>query len=270
MLSPEQYANRISKLTGADVVIEQGDSRLASTSANAPAELPDDGAAAVDGTDFRVTSFDAPAVGGDVTVRLLLPDQDTADPTAAPSLFAAAAFVGFLALAFIFAVAVSRRLQSEIQRLLVAAQRLGGGDFSVEVPAEGNDEFAALGKEFNSMARQLEARLEELQRERARLQEAIRRVGESFSASLDRVGLLEIVVQTAVDGIGAVGRPRHDARRGGPPEGGRPHRRAGGASGARCTPPRRRSSTPGRSPRSRSAARARWPRRSAPPRTATR
>jgi diguanylate cyclase (GGDEF)-like protein len=203
MLSPEQYANRISKLTGADVVIEQGDSRLASTSANAPSDLPEDGAAAVDGTDFRVTSFAAPALGGEVTVRLLLPDQDTADPTARPSLFAAAAFVGFLALAFVFAVAVSRRLQSEIQRLLVAAQRLGSGDFSVTVPAEGNDEFGALGKEFNSMARQLEARLEELQRERARLQEAIRRVGESFAAGLDRVGLLEIVVQTAVDGIGA-------------------------------------------------------------------
>ena len=85
----------------------------------------------------------------------------------------------------------------------MAAQRLGAGDFSVTVPAEGNDEFGALGREFNSMARQLEGRLEELQRERGRLQEAIRRVGESFSASLDRVGLLEIVVQTAVDGIGA-------------------------------------------------------------------
>ena len=203
MLSPEQYANRIATLTGADVVIEEGDTRLASTRPTAPAELPEEGGAAVDGTDFRVTSFEAPSIGGPVVVRLLLPDQDTADPTAAPSLAAAAAFVGFLALAFVFAVAVSRRLQSEIQRLLVAAQRLGGGDFSVTVPAEGNDEFAALGKEFNSMARQLEARLEELQRERARLQEAIRRVGESFAAGLDRVGLLEIVVQTAVDGIGA-------------------------------------------------------------------
>ena len=53
------------------------------------------------------------------------------------------------------------------------------------------------------MARQLEARLEDLQRERGRLQEAIRRVGESVAAGLDRVGLLEIVVQTAVDGTGA-------------------------------------------------------------------
>ncbi|HEX5780373.1 MAG TPA: diguanylate cyclase, partial [Solirubrobacteraceae bacterium] len=203
MLSPEQYANRIAKLTGADVVIEEDGTRLASTGPSAPAELPEEGGVAVDGTDYRVSSFTVPAVGGEVDVRLLLPDRDTANPTSPESLAAAAAFVAFLVLAFIFAVAVSRRLQSEIQRLLVAAQRLGAGDFSVTVPADGNDEFAALGKEFNSMARQLEARLEELQRERARLQEAIRRVGESFSASLDRVGLLEIVVQTAVDGIGA-------------------------------------------------------------------
>ena len=71
------------------------------------------------------------------------------------------------------------------------------------VPAEDDDDFGELGKEFNSMARQLEARLEDLQRERGRLQEAIRRVGESVAAGLDRRGLLEIVVQTAVDGTGA-------------------------------------------------------------------
>jgi diguanylate cyclase (GGDEF)-like protein len=203
MNSPEQYADRIFKLTRANVVVEQDAERLATTQPGAPSKIPNKGAVTVSGTDYRVASFDASAVAGDVGVRLLLPKGDTADPRDTPSLLAAAVFVGFLVLAFVFAVAVSRRLQSEIQRLLVAAQRLGSGDFSVTVPAEGNDEFGALGKEFNSMARQLEARLEELQRERARLQEAIRRVGESFAAGLDRVGLLEIVVQTAVDGIGA-------------------------------------------------------------------
>ncbi len=203
MVGPEQYAERISSLTGAGVVVEQGGERLVATQTDAPSDIPDEGAVEVSGTDYRVTAFPGPAVGDDVEVKLLLPKGDTADPLDPASLFAAAAFIGFLVLAFIFAVAVSRRLQSEIQRLLVAAQRLGSGDFSVTVPAEGNDEFGALGKEFNSMARQLEARLEDLQRERARLQEAIRRVGESFAAGLDRVGLLEIVVQTAVDGIGA-------------------------------------------------------------------
>ena len=136
---------------------------------------------------------------------------------------------------------VSRTLQAEVQRLLHAAQRLGRGDFTVSVPAEGNDEFAALGKEFNSMARQLEARLEDLRRERGRLQEAIRRVGESFARGLDRVGVLEIVVQTAVDGVGAAcGRatmrraaPTRRWRRSPAPATRRP-------STARCTPPRRR------------------------------
>ena len=203
MATADTYAERISKLTSTDVVIEQDGRQVLTTRTDTPAELPEKGAVEVGGSDFRTLSFPAAAVGGDATIWLLLPEGDTASPTDDASLWALGAFLGFLLLAFVFAVAVSRRLQSEIQRLLVAAQRLGGGDFSVTVPAEGNDDFAALGKEFNSMARQLEGRLEELQRERARLQEAIRRVGESFSASLDRVGLLEIVVQTAVDGIGA-------------------------------------------------------------------
>ena len=53
--------------------------------------------------------------------------------------------VGFLLLAFAFAVAVSRALQGQIERFLEAARRLGGGDFSTAVPTEGRDEFAALG-----------------------------------------------------------------------------------------------------------------------------
>jgi diguanylate cyclase (GGDEF)-like protein len=226
MISPDDYAERIRKLTGAEVVVELGGGERVTTGTETPSEIPDDGAVEVSGSDYRVRSFSWSAVGGDVQIRLL-EDSNTVDDEARWSLAAAGVFIVFLLLAFFFAVTVSRRLQSEIQRLLVAAQRLGGGDFSVTVPTEGNDEFAALGKEFNSMARQLEARLEDLQRERARLQEAIRRVGESFAAGLDRVGLLEIVVQTAVDGIGAsAGRAsmrgdddrRHEAARAGEPD----------------------------------------------------
>jgi diguanylate cyclase (GGDEF)-like protein len=65
------------------------------------------------------------------------------------------------------------------------------------------------------MARQLETRLEELQLERARLQETVRRVGESLGKGLDRDALLGIVVQTAVDGVGAEC-GRVVMRRGGP------------------------------------------------------
>jgi diguanylate cyclase (GGDEF)-like protein len=53
------------------------------------------------------------------------------------------------------------------------------------------------------MSRQLAERLEELNQERARLQEAMRRIGQTFASNLDRQGLLDIVVQTAVDGVEA-------------------------------------------------------------------
>jgi diguanylate cyclase (GGDEF)-like protein len=111
--------------------------------------------------------------------------------------------VGFLLLAFAFALAVSRALQGQIAGLLEGARRLGGGDFSTPVPTEGSDEFSALAEEFNKMSRQLEARLEELSQERARLEDSIRRVGQTFASSLDREGLLEIVVRTAADALGA-------------------------------------------------------------------
>jgi diguanylate cyclase (GGDEF)-like protein len=109
----------------------------------------------------------------------------------------------FLVLAFAFAIMVSRSLQARIAQLLGAARRLGRGDFDVDVPTEGSDEFAQLGTEFNQMARQLQSRLHELQREQARLQLAVRRVGDSFARGLDREALLDIAVETAVDGVGA-------------------------------------------------------------------
>jgi diguanylate cyclase (GGDEF)-like protein len=53
------------------------------------------------------------------------------------------------------------------------------------------------------MAHQLEARLEDLRLERARLQESIRRIGQTAASNLDRDGLLEIFVRTTADAVGA-------------------------------------------------------------------
>jgi diguanylate cyclase (GGDEF)-like protein len=205
----QEYADELRDVNGVDVIVSAGNEPPASTLPELPRDLlPTRGDTEIAGTPYRVAAFRGVGFDGrPVVVRQLVKNQNGAGLLSTNSLFVIGVLIGFLVLAFAFALTVSRTLQGEIQRLLVAAQRLGRGDFSVAVPAEGNDEFAALGKEFNSMARELKGRLEELQRERARLQEAIRRVGESFAAGLDRVGLLEIVVQTAVDGVGAaVGR----------------------------------------------------------------
>ena len=42
-----------------------------------------------------------------------------------------------------------RALQGQIREMLGAARRIGGGDFSGEVPVSGKDEMAGLASEFN-------------------------------------------------------------------------------------------------------------------------
>src|SRR5436305_5381495 len=165
---------------------------------------PGVGTVKVGGTDFRVASFSAPGFEvAPVRVSVLYDNARTASSVSRSRLVVTGVLAGFLVLAFLFAIAVSRALQGQIERFLQAARRLGGGDFSTAVPTEGRDEFAELGAEFNKMSRQLEGRLEELRQERARLQGSIRRIGETFASNLDREALLEIVVDTALDGLAA-------------------------------------------------------------------
>jgi len=196
------FATRLEDTAEVGVVVLQGREVLGASRAElARSSLPESGSTEIEGTSYRVSTLEVEGFDGEkLALRITLPESASGG---SPSLLVIGALAGFLLLAVAFAYTVSRTLQAEVQRLLEAARAIGRGDFSKRVPTEGNDEFAALGSEFNLMARELESRLEELQRERARLQEAIRRVGLSFTKSLDRVGLLEVVVQTAVDGVEA-------------------------------------------------------------------
>ena len=202
-VTASSFADHLGGLAAVVVVVLKGDQVLASSRPElAGADLRPSGSADLGGTPYRVKTSSLDGFDGKpLAMRIAAPEKPTGSRNA--FLLVTGALLGFLALAFAFAVTVSRTLQAEVQQLLQAARRIGRGDFSVDVPTAGNDEFAALGTEFTSMARLLQSRLEELQRERARLQDAIRRVGESFGTNLDRVGLLEIVVQTAVDGLEA-------------------------------------------------------------------
>ena len=197
-------AAEISRLTGMEVVISQGEQTLATTLTERDVSLPLQGSASVGAREFRVRGFRAPATEGeDISVRILADQRDARSNVSNSTVAVAIVLAVFLLLALAFAVTVSRSLQAQVQRLLNAARRLGRGEFDVDVPTEGSDEFAQLGSEFNEMARQLQGRLEDLQHEQARLQLAVRRVGDSFSKRLDRDALLDIAVQTAVDGVGA-------------------------------------------------------------------
>ena len=67
----------------------------------------------------------------------------------------------------------------------------------------GRDEFARLGIAFNEMADQLQARMDELDAERARLREATVRFGEALAATHDVDQLLRVIIETVVQATGA-------------------------------------------------------------------
>jgi len=203
------YAREVKRLVGADAVVrEAGRGTLGATLEGVPeGDLPRVGDERIGDSDFRVASFPAPGFDSARPVRVaLLTDKDEVESDIFRSrLLAAGVLTGFLVLAIACALLVSKSLQAQIGAFLDAARRLGRGDFTAPVPTQGRDEFAALGDEFNRMAGQLQTRLTELQQERVRLQNALRRQGEAFGSNLDRGALLEIAVRTAVDGVDADG-----------------------------------------------------------------
>jgi diguanylate cyclase (GGDEF)-like protein len=205
--SASVYVRNVQRLAELQAVVRADGRTLASTLRGAPDEpLPRVGTVSVGDDELRVASFDAPGFGDERTRVSVLASLDAVESDVARSrLLAGGVLAGFFVLAFTCAVLVSRSLQAQIGGFLDAAKRLGRGDFTAQVPIYGRDEFAALGNEFNLMARQLEARLEELRLERARLEGSMRRLGDAFASNLDRDALLELAVRTSVDGVAADG-----------------------------------------------------------------
>ena len=203
-LTAAQYARELTA-TDARVVVRQAGRTLSATvPIPSVRPMPRQGEVTAAGSSYRAVTQSFTGFGGQpVQVTVLSNTSATSSSLGSSRAVAAVFIVGFLLLAFAFSVLASRALQGQLSRFLEAARRLASGDFSSPVPTEGNDEFAALGTEFNNMSNQLERRLDELQQERARLRESIRRIGHTFASNLDRPVLLELTLQTAVDGVKA-------------------------------------------------------------------
>jgi len=200
-LTAGQFARDLAG-SGIQVVVRSGGTTLASTlPAAAGHTLPSSrGTITIGHTSYEVvtetfTGFDR----SQVAVSILSNARASGGSVGADRLLAGIFIAGFLILAFFFSLLSSRALHGQLSRFLDAARRLAGGDFSSSVPTSGRDEFALLGEEFNNMSRQLERRLAELEQERARVRQAIRRIGEAFASGLDKEALLELALQTAMD-----------------------------------------------------------------------
>lgn len=205
-LTANQYAREL-RAPGVGVVVRDGQQVLGATlTIPAGQSLPSDGNVTLGGTGYRAVGqvfggFD----GAPLTVTTLSALSATNSSLSGSRAVAAALIVAFLLLALAFSVLASRALQARLRDFLHAARRLAGGDFSSPIKVEGRDEFAALGEEFNRMSTELSGRLDELSQERARLRDAIRRIGQTFASSLDRQALLDVALKTAVDAVQASG-----------------------------------------------------------------
>lgn len=204
----QNYARLVTRTTRMETVVRRDGRVIASTIVRPGAvTLPEHtGEVTIGERHFRAATFTAPGFMGErIQVSILEPTSTTDRDIAQGRLVAGLVLFGFFLLALVSAIVLSRSLNRQIDDFLSAARRLGAGDFSAEVDTRGNDQFAQLGEEFNKMSRQLEGRMAELGQERLRMELSLRRIGETFAASLDRDGLLEIVVRTAVDAVDAQG-----------------------------------------------------------------
>jgi diguanylate cyclase (GGDEF)-like protein len=108
-------------------------------------------------------------------------------------------------LALIAAVAYleGRSIVRSVAQVADAARGIARGRLGDRVNVRGRDEFAMLGRAFNEMADQLEARLSELEEERRRTRETTLRFGEALAATHDIDQLLPVIVESAVESTGA-------------------------------------------------------------------
>jgi diguanylate cyclase (GGDEF)-like protein len=116
-----------------------------------------------------------------------------------------ALLIGLLALIGVIALIEGRAMVRTVRGLAEAARGFAQGQLDQRVVVRSHDEFGELGRAFNEMAAQLQARLDELARERTRLREATLRFGEGLRASHDVDELLRVVVESAVEATHAAG-----------------------------------------------------------------
>jgi diguanylate cyclase (GGDEF)-like protein len=203
VVDAKTYAAEVRRTAGLGVVVRNGGKVLTATQTGAEAKnLPADGSVNLQGKDYRVDGF-APSAFDGQRVQVFTLGIPQASDIGGGRIRIGGILLGFLVLALVCATLVSRSLGAQLAAFLEAARKLAAGDFSAQVATVGKDEFAGLGDEFNKMSSELQRRLIELEQERERVQDSMRRLGEAVASKLDRNALLEIVVRTAVDGVAA-------------------------------------------------------------------
>jgi diguanylate cyclase (GGDEF)-like protein len=203
------FADRVHELTGFEVAVYRAGRQLAATLDGLDdratlGSLGDPHDIELGGDEYRarVESIREPA-GPPVELAILQSTSGLSETISEDRLVIGGLLLAFLLLAVLAAAGVGRALTGQIGTFLDAARRLGRGDFAKPVPVAGRDEFAQLGREFNGMSSQLEAKIDEVESKRKELEDTIRRVGDALATGLDRDGVVALAVRQAVDACGA-------------------------------------------------------------------
>ncbi|SRR6266540_1358465 len=159
----------------------------------------------VAGKRYRTLATSRDERGGSTALALLSPQSQIDDAVAALDRRLLLGVLGSLILIGLVAYVIGGSIVVALGRLADAANAIARGRLERRVPVEGRDEFARLGRAFNEMADQLEARVAELDAERARLRETTVRFGEALAATHDVDQLLRLIVETVVEATGATG-----------------------------------------------------------------
>ena len=159
----------------------------------------------VAGDRYRVLATQPQRGRTSASLALLSPQDRIDDAVARADRRLLLGVLGSLILIVLVAYVVGGSIVVTLGRLAGAANAIARGRLDRRVQVQGRDEFARLGLAFNEMADQLEARVAELDAERARLRDATVRFGEALAATHDVDQLLRVVVETVVEATGATG-----------------------------------------------------------------
>ena len=159
----------------------------------------------IGGGDFRALQSNPLTEPADVSFAVLSPQhQIDAAISSAEKKLALGLFASLLLIALV-AYIIGRSIVRSLGTIAGAANAIAAGRTGVRVPVRGGDEFALLGGAFNTMAGELERRLDELATERVRLREVTASFGDALAATHDVDHLKRAIVEAAVEATAAEG-----------------------------------------------------------------
>ena len=115
--------------------------------------------------------------------------------------------LGLLGVAFVVVAVLShwlsRLLTNPLKEVSRGAEAIAQGRFEYRIPIRSKDEVGQLAASFNDMAARLDTTVAELSSSRDLLQRTVQRVGETLRSTHDMRSILESILNTAADAVGA-------------------------------------------------------------------